>query len=979
MILKEIKASNFMRFENFALGGMPDTGVVGIFGDNECGKSSIGELICFCLFGRTPKAPEGDPKKIIRWGQDTCSTEITVTINGTTVKASRRLSADGSTDGRMIDTSDNSPIATSFDEIEPKVNELLGFTFREFRYSMFIAQKELDIMLHSADDRRLVLNNMLGVGFMEKMAKKVAAKRSDRELEIKYIRERFEEKNEVLDVYRAREMDMERLTEKRDKAAASLTDILKERDRAVSTLSMLEDIRRKAEQTEVLDMRIKSRREQLKRIELECAALMREADRVPAMQKESLEKEALIAEFKDVRLVEIEELFKKIDDWRDMAAKRDQVSSQLELKEAALSDISRKLAEIKAAEQEGRESEAELLGVENFLRAYSDPDSLSRMRSQLMKDIEFLENELERVKTSSVHDADKSAQLIDTLEKQRDRMNRQMSAANVEEIDPLSVDRMRNAELKQTRSRDISLGAAGASLAAGVALTLAMSNTTMLVVMLGMIPAAAAAASFQSKLALTRQTLQDLQRKTYAYEITRRGVSEMSETLDDIETRLSKMKSDSASAEKISNVFSLLRTDSFESLKKSIEVLDEHGLREFERARGLMKDIIEKFSPLRAMAGEGKTFVQIANIESSDLLSDKQRRESDLKARLSELKDIVEPKMRFIEQSEGLLNTIGDIRAQIARIESGMIGLGVTADDEPEARRRKRETEIQLEQLAREIENNNVEIQRIEAQKFESVRLDKKRREIIDHIDEDLIKFYELRENTHKIDCSDRRFAELTSEREEAERQSLEARAQIKEIEAEMGVVKTDLDRVSPLVDEINAIAAELNSKETVILKLRELESLFIQTGLDIRKRMIPQIESYFGWALPKMTRGRYCKVRIAEDFNISVFSDESGGYVELDSLSGGTVDQLLISLRLAFARAAIAHSGDSSQFLFLDEPFSSFDEPRRELFLKLLETLKGTFQQIFLISHLPDLEDFVDHYIRVDLSSSQPVIVSWA
>jgi DNA repair exonuclease SbcCD ATPase subunit len=140
----------------------------------------------------------------------------------------------------------------------------------------------------------------------------------------------------------------------------------------------------------------------------------------------------------------------------------------------------------------------------------------------------------------------------------------------------------------------------------------------------------------------------------------------------------------------------------------------------------------------------------------------------------------------------------------------------------------------------------------------------------------------------------------------------------------------------------------------------------------------VPQIESYFGWILPKMTRGRYHKVRLSDDFDIQVYSDEFGGYVDIESLSGGTVDQLLISLRLAFARAATAHSGSAMQFLFLDEPFSSFDESRQELFFNLLETLKSNFQQIFLISHLPYLEDFVDHHLRVDLSSNQPSVTSW-
>jgi len=167
---------------------------------------------------------------------------------------------------------------------------------------------------------------------------------------------------------------------------------------------------------------------------------------------------------------------------------------------------------------------------------------------------------------------------------------------------------------------------------------------------------------------------------------------------------------------------------------------------------------------------------------------------------------------------------------------------------------------------------------------------------------------------------------------------------------------------------------------ENHVLKLRELENLFLSTGLDIKKRLIPQIESYFAWIMPRLTRGRYHQVRLSDDFDISVYSDEKGDYVSLDTLSGGTMDQLLIALRLAFARAATSGSYYPNQFLFLDEPISAFDESRRELFFDLLETLKEGFQQIFLISHLPHLEEFVDCYMHVTLNqTTQPAAQSWA
>ncbi len=100
---------------------------------------------------------------------------------------------------------------------------------------------------------------------------------------------------------------------------------------------------------------------------------------------------------------------------------------------------------------------------------------------------------------------------------------------------------------------------------------------------------------------------------------------------------------------------------------------------------------------------------------------------------------------------------------------------------------------------------------------------------------------------------------------------------------------------------------------------------------------------------------------------------------MSIDDLSGGTEDQLLLSLRLAFAKALTPEGAQF--FLFLDEPISSFDEQRRTSFLDFLKLLETNFQQIFLISHLTGLEDFVDNFIRIeDTTGGMPQIsYSWA
>jgi DNA repair exonuclease SbcCD ATPase subunit len=967
-----------MRFEKFELPSMPEKGIVGIFGDNECGKSTMGELICFCIFGRTPKAPEGDPKRIIRWGQDTCTAEITFSAGEETYKIMRRLSADGTTDGRMIGVTKNRVLATTSDQIEARVADIFGYSFKEFRYSMFIAQKELDIILHSADDRRIVLNNMLGVGFMEKMAKKTAAKRIDRETEIKEFRKRINDKNEVLEVYRAREKDMQALDMKLDNWNSMLLDALRNRDRVKSTISMLDDIRRKSEQFEILDMRIKSRREQLKRIEAECSGLMRDSDHVPALHREINEKSARARELQEVRATALQDKFNKLQSYRELAEHRNHVQEQLDLKEAALSDITGRLEDIATLEDQMRGREAERSSIDFFIQSFSGENRFATMFSHLIKDVGLINSELDRVRSAVKRDLEHSLEREESFRRQQDRVRRQIVAATIGQIDQDQIIQSQIAERGNAKVRDISLVVCAACFISGFALTLILGKTVMLSAMLGMIPSLAVAVAFQSRVRSARQNLQELQRQVYAYNITQRGILELKESIEELDERIEKISSELKDTENTKNFIEGLKTGGFTDLDESINTLDKSGVDELNRARGLMRDVVEQYDNMRTLLDPKLAFEEIAQLDPAALLAEKEERRAWLEDQIVSLREKTAVKQQFMDQTEGLLNSIGALRTQIARIEAGMSSLEVTDADEPNMRIEEKEINLQIEQLRREIEQNETDISRIEAQTSRAVSLEEKRREIIREIDEDLIKFYELRESTHDIDCSDEKFAGLREELKKHEDRALEVRSAVMEIETEKKIIQRDLDRIPAVEEEVKEIAAVLNQKNTIVLKQRELENLFTQTGLDIKKRLVPQIESYFGWILPKLTRGRYHKVKLGDDFDIQVFSDESGGYVDIETLSGGTVDQLLISLRLAFARAATAHSGSPKQFLFLDEPFSSFDESRRELFFKILETLVSNFQQIFLISHLPGLEDFVDHYIKVDLGSSQPVVTSW-
>src|SRR3989442_9564545 len=149
------------------------------------------------------------------------------------------------------------------------------------------------------------------------------------------------------------------------------------------------------------------------------------------------------------------------------------------------------------------------------------------------------------------------------------------------------------------------------------------------------------------------------------------------------------------------------------------------------------------------------------------------------------------------------------------------------------------------------------------------------------------------------------------------------------------------------------------------------------QASESLRNRVKPQVERYMSQILPVITSGRYKAVQLEDDYTVRVFDPEAGEFRPKEGFSGGTEDQLLLAMRLAFALALIPQAkGRNPEFLFLDEPLGSSDRVRREGILALLhQELSQNFKQIFLISHVGDLEAEADTIIQMDNGAIREVV----
>lgn len=195
------------------------------------------------------------------------------------------------------------------------------------------------------------------------------------------------------------------------------------------------------------------------------------------------------------------------------------------------------------------------------------------------------------------------------------------------------------------------------------------------------------------------------------------------------------------------------------------------------------------------------------------------------------------------------------------------------------------------------------------------------------------------------------------------------AQAELHKIEGTIKERRGALAQVERSLREFEGIAERLHAKEQEYLDqdyqcqvLKRVREELAETSRALRVQVIPYAAMLINNILPVITDSRYFRLEIDDDLKFKVSSREAGGMKERDVFSGGTQDQFLIALRLAFTQSILDSRVRADRYcLLMDECISSSDEFRKKGIFTVLEYMKKAFPQIFIIAH-EDITDEVDY-----------------
>ena len=148
------------------------------------------------------------------------------------------------------------------------------------------------------------------------------------------------------------------------------------------------------------------------------------------------------------------------------------------------------------------------------------------------------------------------------------------------------------------------------------------------------------------------------------------------------------------------------------------------------------------------------------------------------------------------------------------------------------------------------------------------------------------------------------------------------------------------------------------NKKAAEAARMDEMDALFTRFFKSLTARARPMLEAEASALVRELTDGRYERIEFDENFRLRLLDRFDDSYA-IDRFSGGEADVASLSARVALSKIIASRGGATTLgFLILDEVFGSLDAGRRNNVLLALERLKRAFGQIFIISHVAEVQE---------------------
>ena len=192
------------------------------------------------------------------------------------------------------------------------------------------------------------------------------------------------------------------------------------------------------------------------------------------------------------------------------------------------------------------------------------------------------------------------------------------------------------------------------------------------------------------------------------------------------------------------------------------------------------------------------------------------------------------------------------------------------------------------------------------------------------------------------------------------------------ELEKKDGEKKLIISKIKTLhekMDELKEFKKRITNEKRNVQNLKMLSDVMSSFRSHLISRIRPALSLYASDFFSRLTDGKYQEIDIDENYNLMVY--DGGNPYAIERFSGGEEDLANLCLRLAISEVITERAGGLFNFIILDEIFGSQDMIRRQNIMKALNSLSSKFKQIFLITHIEDIKNYMENIILVSENES--------
>jgi len=229
-----------------------------------------------------------------------------------------------------------------------------------------------------------------------------------------------------------------------------------------------------------------------------------------------------------------------------------------------------------------------------------------------------------------------------------------------------------------------------------------------------------------------------------------------------------------------------------------------------------------------------------------------------------------------------------------------------------------------------------------------------------------------------KLGFDEKMLAKLDEKYDDGLKKLKEYELGLKDVQNKLSLNREKIEQLTNRIEELTELEIKIKSYEEELMYLVKLDGILNKFKNYMISRVSPTLTLYGSDLFRNLTDGKYNRLEVDNDYNVYLYDD--GTPFPLNRFSGGEEDLANLCLRLAISQVITAQAGTSNlNFIILDEVFGSQDLHRKRNLLQALNGLTSKFRQIFLITHIEDVKDFIEYNISViendDGTSSVKVI----